>query len=360
MELINDQLLGQPLRLEGNMAGWQRLYWAGQPVSQLDASSEAEGERVHQFTLQSERGDVTCEVAVQVQWQPFLVRYSLKSNGQLLSESERSDAELMHSTPEQEAPVSTKFGIAGLASLGFKLLKSAKAFKAILAVGSLAAYSWLFSLPFALALLFCLVVHEYGHIRAMKYFGMKTKGIYLIPFVGGAAVSDSKLNTRWQQVVISIMGPTWGMVLSWIALIGWWATDATWLAALAGFNAILNLFNLLPILPLDGGHILKSITFSMHDLMGLILCMAGAAIGVYLCYTLGLPLLGFLLGIGSFEIATEWRNRQQSFLLPLDRYGQVVSVIWYALTVAALIGVVMILAASGDELLSLPKAILSS
>ena len=35
----------------------------------------------------------------------------------------------------------------------------------------------------ALALIACLVFHEYGHIRAMKYFGMKTKGIYLIPFL---------------------------------------------------------------------------------------------------------------------------------------------------------------------------------
>ena len=360
MELINDTFLGEPLRLEGNMAGWQRLYWNGQPVSQLDATAEFESARLHRFTLQGEQGEVECEVAVDVQWQPFRVQYKLSANGQQVSEAERTSADISHSTPEEAAPVRSKVGVAGLASLGFKLLKSAKAFKAILAVGSLAAYSWLFSLPFALGLIFCLVVHEYGHIRAMKYFGMKTKGIYLIPFFGGAAVSDSKLNTRWQQVVISIMGPTWGMLLSWIALLGWYATDITWLAALAGFNAILNLFNLLPIVPLDGGHILKSITFSMHSLVGLILCILGAAGGVYLCYTLGLPLLGFLLGIGSFEIAAEWRFRKHSLLLPLDRYAQLVSVAWYVLTVAALVAVVLILSNTGDEVLALPKLILGS
>lgn len=360
MELINDTFLGQPLRLEGNMAGWQRLYWGGQPVSQLDASADAEGERLHQFRLHSERGEVDCELAVAVQWQPLQVDYRLSANGEQLGQAQRTEAELARSTPAVEAPVRTRLGIAGLASLGFKLLKSAKAFKALLAVGSLAAYSWLFSLPFALALLFCLVVHEYGHIRAMKYFGMKTKGIYLIPFVGGAAVSDAKLNTRWQQVVISIMGPTWGLALSLLALLGWWLTDATWLAALAGFNAILNLFNLLPIVPLDGGHILKSVTFSIHGLVGLVLCLLGVAGGVYLCYALGLPLLGFLLAIGSIEIVAEWRYRHHSLLLPLDRYGQIVSVVWYALTVALLVAVVMILAASGDELLGLPKLILSS
>ncbi|WP_352260335.1 hypothetical protein, partial [Psychrobacter sp. TB55-MNA-CIBAN-0194] len=77
--------------------------------------------------------------------------------------------------------------VVGLASLGFKLLKSAKVVKVLFAGASVAAYSWLFSFEFALALIGCLVFHEYGHIRAMKHFGMKTKGIYLIPFVGGLA-----------------------------------------------------------------------------------------------------------------------------------------------------------------------------
>jgi len=326
------------------MAGWQRLYWNGQAVSQSNASENPEETTTHQFAIESAQGTIDCEVQVEVQWQPFLVNYTLSANGQEVGSSSRNAEQLVQSTPSQSAPVKSKLGVAGLASLGFKLLKSAKAFKAIL----------------ALALLFCLVVHEYGHIRAMKYFGMKTKGIYLIPFIGGAAVSDANLNTRWQQVVIAIMGPTWGLGLSCIALIGWWITDATWLAALAGFNAMLNLFNLLPIVPLDGGHILKSVTFSLHSVVGLLACCLGAAAGVYLCYLYGLPLLGFLLGIGSLEIVFEWRYRKHSLLLPLDRYGQIVSAIWYALTIAALVGVILILANSGDELLGAPKMILGS
>ncbi|MEC8225811.1 MAG: site-2 protease family protein, partial [Pseudomonadota bacterium] len=86
-----------------------------------------------------------------------------------------------------------KRGIIGLLALGFKLFKSAKVVKAALAGASVAGYAWLFSIEFALMLIACLVVHEYGHVRAMKYFGIKTKGIYLIPFVGGLAVSDDKI-----------------------------------------------------------------------------------------------------------------------------------------------------------------------
>lgn len=342
------------------MAGWQRLYLGGHPISQLNAEATTEKESVHRFELQSEQGPVECEIAVLINWQPFHIKYSGSAGGTVVLESERTAEDMANTTPETPAPVRTQFGFAGLASLGFKLLKSAKVFKALLALGSVAAYSWLFSLPFALALIFCLVVHEYGHIRAMKYFGMKTKGIYLIPFFGGAAVSDAKLNTRWQEVVISIMGPTWGLALSCMALIGWWVTGETWLAALAGFNALLNLFNLLPILPLDGGHILKSITFSMHSTVGLVLCVLGAALGVYLCYAFHLTLLGFLLAIGSIEIVMEWRHRKQSMVLPLDRYGQIFSTAWYLLTATGLIAIILILSNSGDELLTLPRMILSS
>lgn len=92
----------------------------------------------------------------------------------------------------------------------------------------------------------------------MKYFGMKTKGIYLVPFLGGLALSDEKINTRWQDVVISIMGPCFGFLLSLLLVGVYWVTDSPFWAALAVFNAFLNLFNLLPVLPLDGGTFSKA------------------------------------------------------------------------------------------------------
>jgi len=247
-----------------------------------------------------------------------------------------------------------------MGSLALKLFKSAKAIKVLFAGASLAAYSWLFSIEFALALIVCLVIHEYGHIRAMKYFKMPTKGIYLIPFVGGLALSDSKINTRWQDVVISIMGPTFGMFLSVLALIIYWITDLPFFAALASLNALLNLFNLLPILPLDGGHILKSISFSFNSVVGIVLCALGAAAGVYLSFIFNLSLLAIMLLIGSVEILFEWKARHQSHLLPLDKYGQIFSTIWYFATVAILLAIIFSVAGSSDPILSLPLKILGS
>lgn len=254
----------------------------------------------------------------------------------------------------------TKKGWLGLAALGFKLFKSAKVIKVVLAGASVAGYAWLFSIEFALMLIACLVVHEYGHVRAMQYFGIKTKGIYLIPFVGGLAVSDDKITTRWQDVVISLMGPAFGLITSVLSLVLYYATEMEIFAGVAVLSALLNLFNLLPILPLDGGHVLKSISFSMRSWVGLSVCLLGVLFGLWLSYTFGLMLLVFFLLIGALEIVFEWRGRHTSHLMPLDKYGQGFSAVMYALVVAGHIAVMMHFADSENPILSLPMKILSS
>jgi len=375
VHLLTTEVLGKPLRLDGSMAGWQELFWGGQCVSQIDARAP-DGDKSnfsHTFELATQPADplldleqlspqkITVCLTVEITWQPFSLEYQLTVDDQLIGQDNLNEKSIEQRTVvEPSVKPKMKFSLVGLGGLGLKLLKSAKVLKVLFAAGSLAAYSWLFSIEFAIALILCLVFHEYGHIRAMKYFGLKTKGIYLIPFVGGLALSDSKINTRWQDVVISIMGPFFGLILSIAALIGYWITDIEILAGIAVFNAILNLFNLLPILPLDGGHILKSIAFSVNSKLGLVACALGAVFGVFISYHFGLALLGFLLTIGSMEIIFEYKQRHQSQLLPLDRYGQIVSGIWYVLTVGGLCGIIWLLGQSGNDALSLPLQILAS
>lgn len=387
MELLNIECLGKRLRLEGSIAGWQQLYWDNQLVSQKSASASDQAFHIHSFELTQQFSQpvnpvdapndrlnenmaneniathtkaIPVRLEIDVNWQPFQLDYCLLVDDEQITQGQRTVADIEKQTPEVPVAKTQKLSVVGLASLGFKLLKSAKVVKVLFAGASVAAYSWLFSLEFALALIGCLVFHEYGHIRAMKHFGMKTKGIYLIPFVGGLALSDERINTRWQDVYISIMGPTFGLILSVISLGLYWITGNLFFAGLASFNALLNLFNLLPILPLDGGHILKSISFSMNSLVGLIACILGAAAGVFISYSLGLALLGFLLLIGSVEIVFEWRGRHQSHLLPLDRYGQIFSTVWYLLTVAGLVGIIWYFASSGNDMLAIPLQILGS
>ena len=342
------------------MAGWQQLYWDNQLVAQQAASAEQDAHHSHQFELQNGDKKILCQLKVELDWQPFALSFELLVDGELISSEQRNTQDIERQTPVVKPITRDKISLVGMGSLALKLFKSAKVIKVVFAAASVAAYSWLFSIEFALALIACLVIHEYGHIRAMQYFNMPTKGIYLIPFVGGLALSDSKINTRWQDVVISIMGPTFGMLLSLVAMIVYWITDLPFFAALASLNALLNLFNLLPILPLDGGHILKSISFSFNSITGIVLCAIAAAGGIYLCFIFNLSLLAIMLLIGSVEILFEWRARHNSHLLPLDRYGQIFSILWYFATVAILLAIIFGVASSGDPIMSMPLQVLGS
>lgn len=362
MQLLSLTIQHQSLRLIRSQTGLQQLYLDGSLVSELDEkTSQADNQSYqHDFTIVQDGREIGLSLDIWLQPEPLQLSYRLRAGEQLLHQGEVDQQQLQQNAEQQAQSGNRKFGLLGLASLGLKLFKSAKVIKVALAGASVAAYSWLFSFEFAMALLACLVFHEYGHIRAMKHFGMKTKGIYLIPFVGGLALSDEKISTRWQDVVISIMGPTFGLIMSLLCMLLYWLTGEMIFAGLATFNALLNLFNLLPILPLDGGHILKSISFSMNSVAGLAACVGGAAVGVYISYSLGLALLGFLLLIGSLEIVFEWRSRHYTHLVPLDRYGQWFSTIWYLLTVSALVGVIWYFAGTGDQVLGLPLQILRS
>ena len=359
MQLLAIECLGKTLKLEGSMAGWQQLLWGDQCVSQVSASEDNE-HFSHQFSLQSEQGEVQVLLKGALQWQPFVLQFQLLVNDELIDENTLTEKDIEQRQVIQGKKQPMKFSFIGMGGLGLKLFKSAKVIKVLFAAGSLAAYSWLFSIQFAIALIFCLVFHEYGHIKAMKYFGLKTKGIYLIPFVGGLALSDDKINTRWQDIVISIMGPFFGLILSIVCLVGYWLTDIEVLAGLAVFNALLNLFNMLPVLPLDGGHVLKSIAFSINSRVGIVACALGAMLGVYVSYFFGLALLGFLLAIGSVEIFIEYKRRHLSELLPLNLYAQVISILWYVITLGGLSAIIWFVGQTDNGALSLPLKILSS
>jgi hypothetical protein len=80
----------------------------------------------------------------------------------------------------------------------------------------------------------------------------------------------------------------------------------------------------------------------------------------YISYHFGLALLGFLLGIGTVEIFFEYKRRHLSNLLPLNRYTQVVSALWYVVTVGGLSSIIWFVGQTGNSALSLPLKILAS
>jgi Zn-dependent protease len=357
-ELLNLMLLGKPLRLITDSHGVQALYWSDQLVSRADLAGIRINEIAHRFELPAPaplQPAAPLSISLNLQAQDNSLAYQL-----WVEQRQQESGQCPMPSNGHLVKPKKQTNLMGLAALGFKALKSAKVIKAVLAGASVAGYAWLFSLEFALVLIACLVAHEYGHVKAMQYFGIKTKGIYLIPFVGGLAVSDDKINTRWQDVVISIMGPMFGLIMSLGCWLIYVITDLELFAGAAVLGSLLNLFNLLPILPLDGGHILKSISFSMRSWVGLSACMAGIGLGLLVSYIFGLALLVFFLAVGALEIFFEWRQRHTSHLVPLDTYGQIFSAVCYFLVAAGHVLVIMSFADSTSPILSLPMKILGS
>ena len=90
-----------------------------------------------------------------------------------------------------------------------KLLKGVFSIKTAGAAASLGVYSLLWSWEMGFSLVAFILIHEYGHLWAMKRCGIKTKGIYLIPGFGGAAVAEESFKSAHNEAFIALMGPLW-------------------------------------------------------------------------------------------------------------------------------------------------------
>jgi Zn-dependent protease len=217
-----------------------------------------------------------------------------------------------------------------------KVFKSAKVVKIGLAGASVVSYSLLTSWQFALAIMTALFVHESGHVWAMKRKGMKVKGIYFIPFFGAAAVTDQSFKSREDELYIAMMGPVWGFFLAILVGMIYFMTGNPLWAAIASWMALVNLFNLLPINPLDGGRIFKSVTFSFNSSVGLLFLGIGAAVCIYLSIKLKMSLIVFILVIGSLEIFFEWEDRKKVRIPKMNGCGIMWGLASYGVLAAAL------------------------
>jgi len=199
--------------------------------------------------------------------------------------------------------------VGSLGKLGAGTLKAVKTANVGWAAASVATYSLLFSWKFALAIMIQLFVHEYGHVHAMRRTGMKVRGMYFVPFLGALAVTEDAFTSRRQQAYVALNGPLWGSLLALApAALWWWTRDPTW-ATIAAWWALINLFNMLPIAPLDGGRVMQAFAYSYSSGLGLALSALALAGAVALATTLGFSLIWLVVTIGAMELAAEAQLR---------------------------------------------------
>ncbi len=113
---------------------------------------------------------------------------------------------------------------------------------------------------FSVGFVAMLFIHEMGHIIALRQKGIATSGPVFIPFLG-AAIFCPPMDNRDTEAYVGIGGPVLGTIGALACLLAWFVTGQTseLLLLVSYVGIFLNLFNLIPISPLDGGRITQAV-----------------------------------------------------------------------------------------------------
>lgn len=125
---------------------------------------------------------------------------------------------------------------------------------------SIAVYAVAFGLPFAIGFVLLLFAHEYGHLVAARVVGLKVSSPIFIPFLGAVIrVKELPRNVK-MEANVAIGGPAMGTLSALVCLAIYLWTNSMLMLVLSYTACLLNLFNLIPCDPLDGGRIAAAIS----------------------------------------------------------------------------------------------------
>jgi Zn-dependent protease len=117
-----------------------------------------------------------------------------------------------------------------------------------------------FGVLFATGFVLLILVHELGHSFAMRHFGLRASPPIFIPFMGALINLRQQPRNAWEEAVVGIGGPALGTIGAIVCHAFYVLTGNELLLLLAWFGYMLNLFNLLPVPPLDGGRITAAVS----------------------------------------------------------------------------------------------------
>jgi Zn-dependent protease len=204
--------------------------------------------------------------------------------------------------------------LAGLVALAAKFgtvlkallvaLPNAKIFvTAFTALVSVVLYSLFWGWEFAAGFVVLLFVHEMGHVIALRREGIKASAPMFVPFMGAVITSRSLGDNALAEARVGLAGPILGSLgAAAVAVVGE-LTHSEMLIALAYVGFLLNLFNLLPVVPLDGGRAMAAMAPWMWFV----------GFGALLVMLFALPFNPILLIIvlfGGFELYRRWQLRK--------------------------------------------------
>ena len=201
---------------------------------------------------------------------------------------------------------------------------------------SLAAYALLWGWPFAAGFIALLFVHEMGHVIALRREGLKSSAPMFIPFLGAVIAARSLGQNALAEARVGLAGPILGSIGAAVCILVWHATGNSLWEALAFTGFFLNLFNLLPVVPLDGGRAMAAMAPWMW--------FVGFAALIPLAVIFPNPIILLILVFAGFETYKRWKLRrspspeQQTYyrVRPIDR--ALVAAVYLSLVALLVVG----------------------
>jgi Zn-dependent protease len=166
---------------------------------------------------------------------------------------------------------------------------------------SIAAYALIWGWTFAVGFVLLLLLHEIGHVIQLRREGVEASAPMFIPFLGAVIAAKSMGDDAAAEARVGLAGPILGSLATLVPLGIWLATDQEFWQALAYIGFFLNLLNLLPVLPLDGGRAMAAVSPWVW--------MAGFAGLIALTIFFPNPILLLVLLFGGLETWRRWRAR---------------------------------------------------
>jgi Zn-dependent protease len=221
-----------------------------------------------------------------------------------------------------------------LKGLAFLLKFGAAGFTALISV---AFYSLAFGWAFAFGFVGLIFVHEMGHVIAVKAKGLPVRGMLFIPFFG-AAVAWSDAKNIQDEAEVAIAGPLAGAIGSSICLgiVELFHLEHTMWLPLAYVGFFLNLLNLAPVWPLDGGRIFDAINrrISIIGFVGLL----GLQIWFWFQGNPSLWLLFLLILSGSRFIGQKQTSENTAYYKISTTSRIILTILYFALAVVLFLG----------------------
>jgi Zn-dependent protease len=167
---------------------------------------------------------------------------------------------------------------------------------------SVAAYSLIWGWKFAVGFVLLLLVHEMGHVLQLRREGIEASAPMFIPFLGAFIAAKSLGNDAAAEARVGLAGPVVGSLAAAALIPVASATGNDLFTALAFTGFLLNLFNLLPMLPLDGGRAMAALAPWMW--------IVGFAALVGLTIAFPNPIILVIVLVGGLETWRRWRERK--------------------------------------------------